>query len=290
MKHFKSLIIFVFIILLNVSYSWAIGLSFPSTPVPTARFATGVSYDYYGGYMDYDNNSKLFWQDDLPVSLHGINAFFTYAPITYVNFGVELGARDANINPDKKFSLAQSELNGTLGFSAGAHLKFATPYFSDVFGFVAAAKGTWFYSEGNSNKTEWYYIDGEGNMTPVNWNNNGNIVAINGGISFHVKRFGYISFGAKYLDVMGKINLEPEIIEKTKWVNDAYIGGWLALDYFPKTRIEKFIPFISFELGFFPNDKPFDGGRPILRNASFSVTVGAIMKRLYGDDDENWRP
>ena len=286
----KKIILVFLALILFASSSWAIGISFPSAPVPTARFATGATYDYYGGYMDFDKNSPLFAPQVLPFSMHGINAFFTYAPITYVNFGVELGARDVNTHPDSKLSLAQDELNGTLGLSAGAHLKLATPYFADVFALVATGKGGWFYSEGNKNDVKWYYTPNGIDTTWVNWNNGGKFVTIGGGFSFHVKRFGYISFGAKYLDVWGGIGWVPEVLPETKWVNDAYVGGWAAFDYFPRTRIEKFFPFISFEFGFFPNSEFFAGGRPIVRNASFSVTIGAITRKLYGNSDENWRP
>lgn len=241
---------------LLVVSSWAAIVSYPAAPVPTARFATGVSYDYFGGY---------FYKapvEDLSFSMHGINAFFTYAPITYINLGVDLGMRDVNIPKDLY------EFNGKLGIAAGSHLKLVTPYFGDVIGIVGIARGLWFHSGQN----ESYYSGAE--LTGA------------GGLSFHIKRFGYISFGAKYLEIFGENS-----VELGTWSNDVTLGGWMSFDYFPKTNIKKYIPFISFEFGFFPaSDKPFYGKSPIVRNASFGVTIGAITHCLYGDTDINWRP
>jgi hypothetical protein len=264
--------------------SWAIGVSFPTAPVPTARFATGVSYDYYGGYMSY-KESPLFLTEDIPFNMHGIVAFVTFAPVTFINLGFDMGIRDVNAFYAEELYNMADNLTGQFGFSGGAHLKFATPYFGDVFGIIAVGKWQSFYSEGNSDNTKWYYGD-----IPVNWSNSGDIITGAGGFSFHVKNFGYISFGAKYLDIYGEVKVSPAVIEKTKWSNDPMLGGWISADYFPRTNIKNYIPFLSFEVGFFPDSKAFTGGNPVLKNASFSVTIGGITNPLYGNSDKNWRP
>lgn len=238
--------------------SWAANVSYPSAPVPSARFATGITYDYLGGYF---YKAPI---EDLPFSMHGVNAFFTYAPVTYVNFGVDLGMRDVNIpNGDHDYGF-----NGKLGIAAGSHLKLATPYFGDVMGIIAMCRGLWFHSKDDNDS---FYSGPE--LTGA------------GGLSFHVKRFGYISFGCKYFEIFGENG-----IGDGDWSNDATVGGWASFDYFPKTNVKKYIPFISFEFAFFPSDNPFYGGSPIVRNASFAVTIGAITHRIYGDDNRNWRP
>ena len=243
--------------LLAVS-SWATSVSAPAAPVPAARFATGITYNYLGGYL---YKAPV---EDLAFNTHGINAFFTYAPLTSINLGVDLGMRDVNMEK------GIYGFNGRFGIAAGSHLKFATPYFGDVMGLVAMCRGLWFYSEDQFNT---YYSGRE--LTSA------------GGLSFHVQRVGYISFGAKYLEIFGENGYG---LEKGKWSNDATLGGWIAFDFFPRTDIKQYIPFISFEFGFFPNDKPFYGGNPVLRNASFGITIGGITRRLYGNTDENWRP
>jgi len=237
--------------------SWATSVSYPAAPVPTARFATGATYDYFGGYFYRAPVS------DLPFNMHGINAFFTYAPVTYVNFGVDLGMRDVNI-PQGNHNY---DFNGKLGIAAGQHLKLATPYFGDVMGIVAMCRGLWFYSKDSHSS---FY--------------SGSQLVGSGGLSFHVQRFGYISCGIKYLEIFGENGFGDGT-----WSNDATLGGWASFDYFPKTNVKRYIPFISFEFGFFPSDKPFYGSGTIVRNASFGVTIGAITNRLYGDED-NWRP
>ncbi len=72
----KFLKITLLAIILLVVPSLALGVSFPSAPVPAARFATGFTYDYYGGYLSYGKNT-FFEKQDLPVTMHGISAFFT---------------------------------------------------------------------------------------------------------------------------------------------------------------------------------------------------------------------
>ena len=321
MKKLKIVLLTMF--LFSVS-SWALGVSFPSAPVPTARFATGISYDYFGGYISADEHSQsLLKERNLPLSMHGTTAFFTYAPSTFVNIGVDMGLRNANIsrtgelrpypipNPitgEIKVVNSQS-LNGLMGLSAGPHIKLATPLLGDVLRFVATGRASWFHSEGSGRNRKWYieyeyltFEPGEDDDDPgkwvivqdqfeFNWNNSGSILAGSAGLSFNVRNIGFISFGAKYLDIRGEIKATPHgLFENTKWENESKIGGWAAFDFFPPTNIGRYIPFISFEAGFFPNSNPFIGGNPALRNATFSVTIGAITRRLYGNTEEIWRP
>lgn len=245
--------------------SYGAGASYPSAPVPAARFASGISYDYGGGYLF----SRVV---PVPVfSLYGINAFGTYGLADYINIGADLGLKDVNIHssdPNRSF-------NGRMGIAAGPHLKLATPYLGDVFAVVAFTRTHWFYSEDKGRYIYYKGLDFTGS----------------GAFSFHVKDFGYISMGVKYSEIFGNYGIVeyPGLDERT-WTNAGNIGGWVAFDYFPKTGVKNYLPFISFELGFFPNSSEVLGKKPVFRNISFSVTVGGITNRLYGDSGASWRP
>jgi hypothetical protein len=241
--------------------SWSAGVSYPSAPVATARFATGISYEYSGGYLYNTSNIQL------PYSIFGPSAFFTYALATCVNIGVDVGMRSVNIHHSNQY-----DFDGRMGISAGSHLKLATPYMGDVFGIVTLVRGLWFYSEA---KNDSYY--------------SGLDLTGSGGLSFHIKGAGYLSFGVKYSEILGD-NYTAHLNKDGEWSNDALLGGWIAFDYFPKSSIKEFLPYLSFEFGFFPNDKPWHGTKPGLRNASFAISIGGVTKKLYGDKTVNWRP
>lgn len=256
--------IFLSTVLLAAS-SWAASVSSPTAPVPAARFATGASYDYFGGYLHKPRVAGVRI-DDLPFKMNGVNAFFTYAPATSINIGVDLGMRNVSL-PQGDF-----EFNGKMGIAAGSHLKLSTPYFGDVMGIIAICRGLWFYSEDRNDRNAYY---------------SGMDFTGAGGLSFHIKNIGYVSLGAKYFEIVGENSNEGN---NRKWSNDATLGGFVSFDFFPQTNMKNQIPFISLEFGFFPNDKPFYGGSPAIRNASFGVTIGAITHPLYGNSDRNWRP
>ncbi|MCL1946996.1 MAG: hypothetical protein FWF51_07615 [Chitinivibrionia bacterium] len=240
------------------------GVSYPSATIPAARFASGVSYDYIGGYLTLNSST-----DPTPAySLYGANIFFTYGLADFINAGVDLGLKDANIHSsDPSFVF-----NGRMGAAAGTHVKLSTSYMGDVFAIVLFSRFHFFYSE-DKGRNEY---------------NRGRDITASGAFSFHVKEFGYITMGAKYLDITAKIYGKPAPPE---FKNDALVGGWVAFDYFPKTAIKTYLPFVSFELGFFPNsERKVLEKKPVFRNISFSVTIGGITNRLYGNSDDGWRP
>jgi len=252
----------VLVALIATVFSWGGGIAYPLTSVPTARFATALSYDMYGGYL---------YKSSIPnaaTTLQGFNASFTYSPITYINFGFDAGERSVKILTYDD----QYKFDGNIGFAGGAHAKFATPYFNDLLGGVAFVRALWFSSE---DKYEIYY--GGMDFTTA------------GGLSFHVKNFGYISFGAKYFEIVGKNGGVPGSAGGT-WSNDEVLGGWVSFDMFPRLFERKYIPFFSIELALFPGADAFDGAKPLIKNASFGITIGAITNRLYGNSDKDWTP
>ncbi|MDR0303682.1 MAG: hypothetical protein LBH98_02775 [Chitinispirillales bacterium] len=255
----KLSVLFAFI---AVVFSYGGGVAYPLTPVPSARFATAISYDMYGGYLYKPSISGA------TVTLQGFNASFTYSPITFINFGFDLGERNVKIFTHDE----QYRFDGKIGFAGGTHAKFATPYFNELIGVVGFVRALWFSSE---TKNETYY--GGMDFTGA------------GGLSFRVKNFGYISLGAKYFEIVGK-NGEVSGTQSGSWGNEDVFGGWVSFDMFPKIPVRKHIPFFSIELCLFPGADAFDGTKPAIRNASFNLTIGAITNRLYGNSDKDWTP
>jgi hypothetical protein len=262
----------IFFAFLAVASVFGGGVSYPSAPVPAARFASGVSYDYIGGYLVRGDFNNLNATDPTPAySLYGANIFFTYGLADFINVGVDLGLKDANVHS----SLPDYAFNGKTGAAAGTHVKLSTAYMGDVFAIVLFSRWHFFNSE-DKGRSE--YIRGQD-------------FTASGAFSFHVKEFGYISMGAKFFNIDDKIDGEGYSDPKHSFRNDAFVGGWVGFDYFPKTAIKTYLPFVSFELGFFPkSDSNVLEKKPVFRNISFSVTIGGITNRLYGNSDDGWRP
>lgn len=251
----------VLVALIAAVVSWGASVSYPFTPVPTARFATALSYDMYGIGLYKSNVAGA------SAMIHGFNASFTYSPITFINFGLDVGERKVDIfTYDKSYNF-----DGKIGFAGGTHVKLATPYFSDIIGIVGVARTLWF----SSARHDVYY--GGMDFTGA------------GGISFHINSFGYISCGMKYFEIFGRTGGVQSPIG-SNWSNDKVSGGFVSFDMFPKTSARKYIPFVSVELALFPQLEAFDGDRPAIRNASLSITIGGITNRLYGNSDNDWRP
>jgi len=285
--------------LLAVTYSWSASVSFPAAPVPTGRFATGIGYDYNGGFLH--NIDTVYGIDNLAFKTRGLNAFFTYGIVQSINLGVDIGVRDVRIRDNNLAGwqllprydndgdliaidtlLTRVEFKGRFGLAAGAHLKLSTPYIGDVMAIVGTARGNWFYSETYGSNS---------------WHNGLDFTA-GGGLSFNVNDFGYITLGAKYFEIMGKNGINAHEGDGMffpgndggYWSNSAVMGGFIAVDYFPKSNIQQYIPFFSFEFSFFPDKNGFSGSNPVLRSAGFAVTAGAFSRRVVGDKDEIWRP
>lgn len=243
-------------------FSWGANVAFPSVAIPEARFGVGASYDITTG--------DLYGVDDVPFSMNTINASFTFAPVSVMNFGVDIGTRNVRIySSDEVF-----DFRGKMGFSAGGHLRLSTPLLKDVFGATALIKGAWFYSK---NDYDAFYrgVDVTGAL----------------GFVFHIKQVGYISFGGKYFEIFGE-NQGFNDINTSSWSNDETLGGWVAFDFFPKMKQQgSYIPFVTLEAGVFPGASAFRGDKSGIHNLSFSVTIGAITQRLYGESTElEWCP
>jgi len=293
--------------LLAVGYSWGASVSFPSAPVPTGRFATGIGYDYNGGFLhkvsEISEEDKLLGfrihppLEHIPFRTRGINAFVSYGLSNFINIGVDVGVRDVRVVDNNLYALLfdddpllpadtllffRPDFDGRFGLSAGANLKLATPYMGDVMAIVGVARGQWYNSK-----------DGRGGNSYYSGLN----FTASGGLSFNATDFGYITLGAKYFEIMGKNHAYAHEGSGTyyaggdgRWSNSAVLGGFVAVDYFPKSTIQNYIPFFSFEFSFFPDKKGFSGSNPVLRSAGFAVTAGAFSRRVVGDKDEIWRP
>jgi len=68
------------------------------------------------------------------------------------------------------------------------------------------------------------------------------------------------------------------------------VRGWLAVDYFPSDKFNnKNTFYVSAELTVSPKIS-FNGRAPV-EEMSFSVSIGAITPRLYGEQsDVEWKP
>jgi len=285
--------------LLAVTYSWSASVSFPAAPVPAGRFATGIGYDYNGGFLHkvdvrpmpgFTLHPSL---EHLPFRTRGLNAFVSYGLSSNINIGVDVGVRDVRIKDNNLYALTtvppsddtiffRPNFDGRFGLSAGANLKLATPYMNDVMAIVGVARGQWYNSKCGQGGSAFH---------------SGLNFTASGGLSFNASDFGYITFGAKYFEIMGKngvyANDDDGIYNgggSGKWSNSAVLGGFFAVDYFPKSNIQQYIPFFSFEFSFFPDKNGFSGSSPVLRSAGFAVTAGAFSRRVVGDKDEVWRP
>jgi hypothetical protein len=162
--------------------------------------------------------------------------------------------------------------HGNFGFSGGAHLKASTPFFfNDFLAVVGIAQATYFSSE-NKWSAQYGGIDVSGGA----------------GIQIHVSRFGYITLGSE-VDLIEGTNRGFDGAEGT-YSNLNNIRGWLAVDFFPAFAMGGGTkPYVSVEVSVSP-EAEFGGNVPI-REFGFSVCLGSVTKRLYGEEtDVEWQP
>ena len=284
-----------FLALLAVAYSWGAGVSFSGAPVPAGRFATGLTFDYSGAYLEFnlDSGSTSFLADQVfPYRTRNVYGFLTYGLANSINIGFDIGIGDFDIMSDivNSDSSRAFGFDGRIGLTTGAHAKLATPYMGNVFALVGAFRSLWFYSR-----------DKDEGPDELSESISGMSLNASAGFSFRVRDMGFISFGAKYHDLSAKHSSYGRTVGENgqldadldwKMSNDRNIGGFIALDFFPRTDIRRYIPFVSIEFSFFPDSsRPFTGTAPRLRNAGFSTTIGAFSRKLTGHNrDEIWRP
>ncbi len=260
----KTKIVPLFFMLLVFAFSgYTSNLANPLAPIPAARLGVGVSY-HLGGYTITN------WE--IPSLMNRIHARINYAPFVYFNFGADLGVTQMEVAADTSDTVVIETFHGNYKFSYGINVKLSTPLFKDIIGLIGIGQGTRFESE---NKAGALYggFDGAGAV----------------GILVHIKNIGYVAAGSKIYVIQGK-NRSYNSTKKQFYSNVNNIRGWLAFDYFPKIEaITKYIPFITFELSIAPGVS--FGKKAPLQEISFSLTLGSITKRLYGETSSlEWHP
>lgn len=239
----------------------ASNLTAPATPIPDARLSLGLSYNLEGHELYKSDVEAYSLTNRLCVSV-------IFAPISNINIGLDIGAGNVAINSTE----AIREYRGDIGFAGGLNTKLSTNFINDRFAFMGIMKSTWFLSEGSA-ESRYSGMDLSAGAGPI----------------IHINNFGYIAAGVKYQEIVGK-NMDYSGNEG-KWSNDKTLGGFFAIDYFPKSEmISNYIPYITFEVGIFPG-AGLKQKETSIDNISFGISFGAITKRLYGKKSElNWRP
>jgi len=238
-------------------------LANPANNAPDARIAVGLSY-HCGGYT--------ITNDSVPVILNRIHARATYAPLKAVNFGIDIGTASMEVDSLTKGSDTFRIFHGNFGLSAGAHVKLSTPSFAnDFLAFVGIAQATYFSSE-NKYKAVYGGIDANGAA----------------GVQLHLKNFGFITLGPQLYFIHGS-NRSADGRSGT-YSNISNLRGWLAIDFYPKMgALSSGKPYISFEFSATPQTDI--GGSVPIRECSFSIAIGTITRRLYGEEtDVEWSP
>ncbi len=236
----------------------------PLTPIPEARIAVAASY-HLGGYTITNRN--------IPAMLNRFHARLSYAPLSLLNIGFDAGASQAEVAGDTTRGDTLGIFHGAFAFSYGTHLKLATPlYFNDLIGLIAIAQATHFTSE-NEQGAVYRGYDGCGAA----------------GVIVHIAGFGYAAAGAKAYLIQGE-NRGYNQNSYKEYSNSNNVRGWLAVDYFPRMQeVMTNKPFISFEVSLSP--EAMLGGRAPVQELAFSIGIGSITPRLYGERSEiEWEP
>jgi len=243
-------------------------LANPAGMLSPGRISLGASY-HVGGYT--------ITNQELGCIMNRLHARVDYGPLQYLNFGIDLGASQMDVESTTVYSGDNDTVGthyisfqGKFGFSGGVHLKAATPrFFNDMMAVFGMASATMFTS---SNDDGAYYsgIDGAGVV----------------GLQFKVPKFGFVSAGAKLYYIHGS-NKGYNSDKESDYSNTDNVQGWLALDFLPPVKATaKGMPYFSAEITLVPGVKMGDEAVPI-QGISFSVGIGWISPRLYGEDFEN---
>lgn len=252
------------LLLVLVTSTLASNLTNPLVPIPTARVGIGLSY-HLGGYTI--TNRKI------PSLMNRYHCRISYSPITYFNIGFDCGFSQIDVASDSATQPAVGIFHGNNQFSYGGNVKISTPLLMDFIGLLSIVQATGFKSE-NKHGTVYEGYDGTGAV----------------GIILHINNFGYIAAGSKVYYIHGNNRSSRTGIESF-FSNINNVRGWFAVDYFPKLQklISSQLPYFSFEVSVAPDVK-FNKRAPI-QEISFSVSLGLITKRLYGEVSEvEWHP
>lgn len=238
-------------------------LADPAVIAPPARMAIGVSYDL-GGY----SLTNLA----VPSIMNRIQAQVSFSPFSFVSIGVDGGTTQMDVASDTTPTDTFGVFHGGYGFSGGAHLKLGTPfYFNNLVSLIGIVHGSYFSSK-NEAGTVYGGTDAAGAL----------------GLQFHIQNFGFLSAGSEVYLISGKNT--DYAGNKGYYSNVNNVRGWLAVDYFPQEKLNgKNLFYVSLELSVSPKVK-FDGRAPI-EEMGFSVSIGAITPKLYGEkSDVEWSP
>jgi len=254
----KKTIVLIFSILTLAAAAFAANLANPATQVSDARMSFGVSY-YIGGadITDYE----------IPMMMNRVCGRVSYAPIRYVNFGLDFGTTQISVD---KYSLNDRDtvpvFEGRFGGVIGGHLKLTSPYFGEYVALLGIGNVNYFRS---TNKPGAFY--------------GGVDVAVAAGAQLRIPNIGYLSAGPQIYYIAGE-NKAFNSKEKGKYSPVNNVRAFIAFDYFPE---DAFImwdhkPYVSIE--FTASPKINGSKRAPIREFSFSVSIGAITQRLYGED------
>jgi hypothetical protein len=258
----KNFIFLCFVIIAGVPVS-ASNLACPATLIPQARLALGCTYDV-GGYT--------ITNDSIPSIMNRFQGRCTFAPFSFMNIGINAGATRMDVAGDTTDKDTFGIFQGNYKFSAGASIVIGSRFFyNDLFRIIGIGQAT-FFSSTNANAAQYSGTDGAGVI----------------GAQFHVKNFGYVTLGPEVYLISGKN--KDYLGNQHRYSNLNNVRGWLSIDYFPH---EKFISnnkfFISLEMALSP-EADFNKRAP-LQEIRFSIGLGSITKRLYGEEsDVEWAP
>jgi hypothetical protein len=236
----------------------------PGGMIPPGRLYVGASY-HVGGFTITDSS--------LGCIMNRFHARVGYSPLQYLNFGIDLGVSQMDVDSVTIFEGADSShyvtFQGKYGFSGAVHLKAATPrLFNDMVALFGAAQATMFTSENDEGA---YYsgIDGAGVL----------------GLQVKVPRFGFVSIGAKMYYIEGS-NKSYNSSEEKGYSNSDNLQAWLAVDFIPPFKGQlKGMPYFSAEMTLVPGVTM--GGSVPIQGVSFSLAIGWVSPRLYGEDLED---
>jgi hypothetical protein len=242
----------------------AANLADPAVVLPPARMALAASYDL-GGYT--------ITNDSVPCLMNRFHGSLTWSPFSFLNIGIDAGASQMDVAGDTTSKDTIGIFHGDYGFSGGLHAKFGSRFFyDDLFRIIAIGQATYF-STTNKDGALYSGKDGAGIV----------------GLQFHLSHFGYVSAGPQLYLITGE-NKSFNSAVKHKYSNINNLRGWLAVDYFPQEKsVSNNKLFLSFEMSLSPK-AAFDKRAP-LQECSFSISLGSITKRLYGEEsDVEWAP
>lgn len=238
-------------------------LAEPSVCIPEARMAIGVSYNL-GAYTISNR--------EIPSILNNFSMRVSYAPSALLNFGLDGGASQFLVVSDTTATDTLATFQGKYAIAFGGHLKFSSPFFIKKSTAIIFQGAINYFNSTNDYKANYAGLDIQG-------------IA---GLQFHINKFGYITIGPNISFINGTNKGYEGTTGSFSNINN--IRGYIAIDYFPKMAVaSKNKSFISFEFSASPAIN-YQRRAP-LEELSFSISIGAITPRLYGQETSiEWEP